>query len=131
MKIAEKSSEFIETAIGRDWLAYPISSLPYPMEKIKEAFRYYIKSQGKKLSEFGLALAKLKYMSLAEFIDDNEAALTNTIGKRIGGMRFEGDVKTIDLPESLKGTDYMKRFLENGEKIQQEKSVLFKEIRLF
>lgn len=130
LKTAEESMKFIKKAIERDWLAYPLSSLPYPKEKMKDAIKYYIDSQGKELSEFGLALAKLKYMSLAEFIDDNEAALTNTVGKRMGGMKFEGNVRTIDLPENLKGTNYMKRFLEIGEKIRQEKSMLFRDMQL-
>ncbi len=129
MKIAEESMKFLKNAIEHDWLSYPVSSLPYPKEKIKEAIKYYIGSRWKTLSGFGLALTKLKYMSLAEFINDNEAALINTIGKRMGSMRFEGNIETIDLPESLKGTDYMKKFLEIGEKIRQEKSTLFKDMQ--
>ena len=131
MKIAEESMKFLQDAINHDWSAYPVSSLPYQKEEIKKAIRYYLDSQGKKLSSVGVALAKSQYSVLAEFIDDNDAALANAVGKRVGVMRFEGNVKTIDLPESLKGTDYRKRFFEISKKISDEKSILFNDIQRF
>ena len=42
VKIAKESLRFLKEIFEHGWAAYPVSLLPYPKEKIKEALENYL-----------------------------------------------------------------------------------------
>ena len=114
-----------------DWGAYPISLLPYPKDQMKSVISEYLKANAKTLAPMEIALIKCEYVSLADFIPDEDAKLVNSIH-----IRYDEYVKnkilmeTIPLPEKLEGTTYIKRYLEILAKITLEKERLLDEIKV-
>ena len=87
--VTEKSISFLQSIFDSTKRyprhAHPISTLPYPKEKIKEVLKKHILSLGKENWDnslersIKLCIIKSLYLSLADFIDDKDSRFLNNI----------------------------------------------------
>jgi|SRR3989344_3187191 len=131
-KIAEESLKFLKEIFERGWAAYPVSLLPYPKEQIKEALENYLAAHDGKPPSVESEMIKFQYLSLSRFIDDEDAAILNSITKRHdNNMEQTEKMKTIELPTELKGTEYPQKMSEIMTKINTEDAELRRRISQF
>ena len=131
-KIAKESLKFLKEIVERGWAAYPVSLLPYPKEQIKEALENYLAAHDGKPPSVESEMIKFQYLSLSRFINDEDAALLNSITKRHdNNMEQTEKMKTIELPAELRGAEYPKRMTEIMTKINTEDTELRQRISKF
>lgn len=104
-KIVGESLKALEEITERGWAAYPMSLLPYPKEKIKEALESYLAKHDGKPPSIESEKIKFQYLSLSRFINDEDAVLMNSVALKNGANFEQRDkMKTIELPDKLEGT---------------------------